>query len=132
MIPVDQTTFGFPGGNCLSACIASLLELPIEEVPYFGADGNWLDRLALWLTPRGFWPLICPLDRDARWYPPVLHILSGKGPRDLGRPDVLHSVVAYGNEIVHDPHPSRAGLITHEDVVLLVPVDPAQHLEDPT
>lgn len=28
--PVDQTLFGRPSGNCLPACVASILELPIE------------------------------------------------------------------------------------------------------
>ena len=32
MKPVDQTSFGFPGGNCFSACVASILELPIDDV----------------------------------------------------------------------------------------------------
>lgn len=42
MKPVDQTTFGFPGGNCFSACIASLLEMPLDDVPYF-MHGDWYD-----------------------------------------------------------------------------------------
>lgn len=38
MKPIDQTTFGVPGGNCFSACVASLLELSIDDVPYFMGD----------------------------------------------------------------------------------------------
>jgi hypothetical protein len=33
MIPIYQTSFGAPpGGNCLAACLASIFEVPIEEV----------------------------------------------------------------------------------------------------
>jgi len=38
MKPVDQTAFGPSKGNCLSASIASLLELPIEDVPLFTTE----------------------------------------------------------------------------------------------
>lgn len=31
MKPVDQTIFGKPGGNCLAACIATILELPLDD-----------------------------------------------------------------------------------------------------
>lgn len=35
MIGVHQTVLTVPGGNCFEACIASLLEVPIDAVPYF-------------------------------------------------------------------------------------------------
>ncbi len=129
MKPVDQTAFGFPGGNCFSACVASLLEIPLEEVPYFMGDsleddgGAWWERFAEWLRPHGFWPLCFKASRDG-WTPAGLHILSGKSPRELANPKALHSVVARGSEIEHDPHPSRAGLVSRDDFVILVPIDP--------
>ena len=125
MKPVDQTTFGSPGGNCFSACVASLLEIPIEEVPYFMDGGAWFERFAEWLRPRGYWPLCFKSSRDG-WTPAGLHILSGKSPRELANPNALHSVVAHGGEIEHDPHPSRAGILTRDDFVILVPIDPAR------
>jgi hypothetical protein len=118
MKPVDQTIFGAPEGNCLPACIASLLELSIDDVPHFGAD-NWLDTLTRWLAPRGFYPICATLPTD--WRPAGLYILAGKSPRG----DFLHAVVARGDEIVHDPHPSRAGVLSRHDATLLVPLDPA-------
>lgn len=119
MIRVDQTTFGCPGGNCFSACVASLLESPIEAVPYFMGAKDWLGEFAAWLAPRGLYPVFfrvatCPGDD---WRPHGLHILGGESVRGP------HAVVARSNVIVHDPHPSRAGLVTHEDVTLLVPFD---------
>lgn len=122
MIPADQTTFGFPGGNCFSACVASLLHLPLDDVPYFMDGDGWYERFQSWLAPHGCYALAFNL--DAGWTPAGLHILSGKSPRDLNG-GALHSVVARGKEIAHDPHPSRAGLLSRDDVVILIPLDPA-------
>ena len=36
MKPVDQTRTGVPYGNCMEACFASLLEVPLLEVPDLG------------------------------------------------------------------------------------------------
>lgn len=33
MKPVTQTKFGDPEGNCLMACVASIVEVPIDECP---------------------------------------------------------------------------------------------------
>lgn len=120
MRPVDQTTFGVPGGNCFTACVASLLELPIDEVPYFMADDDWFPGFQQWLKRWGLWAV--GFAWDEKWRPDGLCILSGVTVR---HPTGLHSVVARGDAIVHDPHPSRAGLVTRTDVILLVPFDPS-------
>lgn len=39
---VYQTKYGVEG-NCFAACVASLLELPIDEVPFLGTDEEWDD-----------------------------------------------------------------------------------------
>lgn len=117
MTPVDQTIFGAPEGNCLPACIASILDLRIEDVPHFGAD-DWLDTLERWLAPRGLYPVCATL--GGPWRPAGLYILAGKSPRG----DFLHAVVARGSDVVHDPHPSRAGVLSHADATLLIPFEP--------
>lgn len=99
MTPVDQTVLWNPGGNCFSACVASLLDLGIDDVPYFMGDDQWWQRFEAWLLPRGYWPVSVPIDDE--WFPPGLHILCGYTSKDA-----LHSVVARGREILHDPHPS--------------------------
>lgn len=59
MKPVHQTNFQRGTGNCFAACLASILEMPLEEVPNFchegsDADGStWLERTARWLEERG-------------------------------------------------------------------------------
>lgn len=124
---VDQTVFTVPGGNCFSACIATLLDIPLDAVPYFMGDFSepgeaWWLRFLAWLKPRGFWAIniACPPGGD--WWPDGAYILNAGSPR--GEWD--HSVVAVGREIVHDPHPSRAGLVRLErqQATILVPFEP--------
>lgn len=122
-VHVDQTTFGFPGGNCFSACIATLLGLPLADVPYFMEPEDWWDGFLEWLRPRGLYALCFPL-KDQGWRPPGYHVLSGRSPRRPDDPNAHHSVVARGDEIIHDPHPSRDGLLAHLDVIVLIPMLP--------
>jgi hypothetical protein len=118
MIPVYQDIFG-EEGNCMSACLASILEIPLKEVPCFvdngaGKNGDWFRNMFSWLHERGwdFFPYyigVIPLDwnnlpehlQDVHCY----HLASGPGPRGWG-----HATVGWKGTIVHDPHPSKAGL----------------------
>lgn len=121
MIPVDQTIFGAPEGNCLPACIASILHLAVEDVPCVcnPPDGDWLARLATWLRGRGFRPLLLS-GPPGEHLEGVLCVVSGKSPRG----DYLHATVWRGGHLVHDPHPSRAGIDNVSDTLILVPLDP--------
>lgn len=129
MKPVDQTrshdaAAGVPG-NCMQAAIASLLELDIDQVPDF-TDGVITD------TPERigeYWRRVEEFlaDRDMYYFGlpeqglPGLHLASGMSPRG-----VRHVVVRDGWDVVHDPHPSRAGLVSVDRVHVLVPRDPAR------
>jgi hypothetical protein len=119
MKPIDQTTFGDPGGNCFSACVASLLELPIEAVPYFMADDDWYSSFQRWLAARGLYALTFSLTTTSSLKEAGFYILGGRCSRGS------HAVVARGTEIAHDPHPSREGLTTIEDATMLIPMDPS-------
>lgn len=126
MIAVDQTTFGSPHGDCLPACLASILHLSIADVPRICEAGEgWLARLADWLRPRGLAPLLL-----AGGPPPnlgdTLCIVSGASPRGPW----LHATVWRGRHMVHDPHPSRAGLESVVDTLVLVPLDPRVALQE--
>lgn len=33
MKPVDQTQFGWPHGNCFMACVASIMEVGLDDLP---------------------------------------------------------------------------------------------------
>jgi histidinol-phosphate phosphatase family protein len=123
MKPIDQTKFGMPEGNCFSACIASILHVQLSDVPAFCKYEDWWERFTVWLKERGLWAV--PLKYNEEFPPAGFHILSGKSPRG----DFQHSVVALGNDIVHDPHPSRVGIETRVDQILIIPIDHSEFVK---
>ena len=118
MKPKDQTTFGVPGGNCLSACMASLLHLETDDVPYLQSDDvePQVAKFATWLKQYGLYPMV--LGPNA--HVPGFYILCGYSPRGRG----THAVVACGDTLIHDPHPSREGIRGVEKKIVLVPFEP--------
>lgn len=133
MKPVDQTVLSKPDenvwGNCLEACVASLLEIPIEDVPNFGIDSGWFGRYLAFIREQGYempshfhFPGGFPFGAGPDLGVGVdgCFIAAGPSPRQLhfgdGAP-LYHAVIvdASGN-VVHDPHPSRAGVLRVEEV----------------
>lgn len=61
MIPVEQQVMALfdehgdnvQRGDCMRAAVASLFELPLEEVPHFVAYGDWWGVWTTWLEERG-------------------------------------------------------------------------------
>lgn len=91
---VEQTRTG-ADGNCLNACIASILELPLDDVPEFGDD--WLTELNDFLRSRGLSYKRIPIDGVK---PSGYGTIEGVSPRGG-----LHACVALDGELVWDPHP---------------------------
>jgi hypothetical protein len=107
MRPVDQTTYGVRIGNCFSACIASILELPIEDVPSFASYGEgWTWQLLGWLVARDLSMTYYDIEHGDR-VPPGFSIAGGPSTRFAGQ---KHACVAHDGNVIHDPHPSRDGL----------------------
>ena len=48
MKPVKQTRTG-SNGNCFQACVASVLELPLEAVPDFCNGADWFLEFSKWI-----------------------------------------------------------------------------------
>ena len=119
MTPVDQEFMNQPEigqhGDCQRAVIASLLDLPIGEVPHFlqdadGAPWPYWKSIQEFCRSRGYAYLTVPATSGLSFYGDdgdVYHEISGPSPRGVG---VFHAVVGRNGEIVFDPHPSRAGL----------------------
>lgn len=125
MKPVLQTD-DYPYGNCLSACLASLFEVDLEEVPNFfrvaGQDQTaWWAAVREWLRPRGFGIMsleirdLALLANFEGWM-----IVSGQS-----RPGVYHATIWREGNLVHDPHPLKPGISEPESVDMLYPLDPA-------
>lgn len=119
--PVDQTKFGAPEGNCLMACVASITGIPLEALDDLytaeaRAEGShWWDVFTSALNRHG-WHAVYLLAEDGV-IPRGYAVGSGVSPRGL-----RHAVVVQDGAIVHDPHPSRAGVEQVEAFYALFPI----------
>lgn len=111
-------------GNCFSACLATMLGLQIEDVPNFfdlsdGDDDLWWASVREWLKPRNLGLLTINANQELLYkFPGAYLIVAGKSIRDR-----YHAVIYKNGEMVHDPHPSNAGLETIEYIDLLYPLN---------
>ena len=130
MKPVMQTKLKPPRGNCWAACVASVLELPLEDVPdvefeQMDATPGAPDVLRFWkvwrewLAERGL-GLQCVGLSDEHPIPPGILIVTGRSPRG----DWQHSVVYKDGVLAHDPHPEGGGVTRVETLDLLYPLNP--------
>lgn len=134
---VDQEFLHDPAagaiGDCWRAGIASILGLSLDEVPHFVRDyptpadatsAVWFNETCRWLTEHHgvtalFYDNPAAIRAEGRSeqsaFPLIL--LDGRSPRDIA-----HVVVgdAITGEMLHDPHPSRAGLLTVTGAFVLV------------
>lgn len=137
MKPVHQSITNIPQGDCLPACIASILEVPLESVPNFCAEKpheHWFARLSVWLQGQGMAsvyskidPLVCGL---MGWC-----ILGVETKRTRSAEDFwTHAVVGWAGpkkgperiqpgvefKVVHDPHPNPSPIQNIYDVIWIV------------
>jgi len=119
----DQTKFGRKEGDCFNSCLASIINLPPDHIPFFMWTEDWYERLTEWLKGLGYYPMQFEINEttleNMSHY--GVYILSGKSPRsDVPYPACLHAVLACGDEIIHDPHPSRDNLESYDDFIIIV------------
>lgn len=124
MIPITQLYKHDPEngmwGDCWTACLASILELPREEVPHVydkGVDGVEGRRHArLWLEGQGL-TLISTVFmgsenlKDLMYSqlvnnPDIHYILGGESKNGI-----CHAVVAINDRIVWDPAIDKSGIV---------------------
>jgi len=124
MKEVDQTILGDKCGNCLSACLASILEMPITDFPDYSewSDNDWIYKYNNFLGKIGYGLLICGPNNDL-FVPDIhgiktYHIINGISSRSTEQ----HSVVGYNGFMIFDPHPSRAGLIDITSWIFIIKI----------
>lgn len=145
MTPVDQINFQRNTGDCFSACLATLLDIPLSEVPNFRAAEQAsmdskevyiksMDHMArVWLGERGLSLVGISFNNEKDlhshyWGYNILCILSGQSPRknedgSTKRHCVVGCTKGYEIEVIHDPHPDRTGVTNeqHYYVYFIVP-----------
>jgi len=111
-------------GNCQSAVLASILDLPLDQVIDTAGDecrgaGFW-PAIRRWLADRGL-KMVSVDPGDER-----LHgaYSSGCGPSPRG--NFWHAVVCKSGVMVFDPHPSDDGCLSIERHDLIVPMTEAE------
>lgn len=113
-------------GDCMRACVASIMEMQAEDVPHFAMDGcdgtTQLERVRRFLRPMGL--TLCVFlfpgeesRSDVLAYmgqvnPNATYILCGAlaSPSE-GVPGGDHAVVAQGKRIAHDPSWYPTGIV---------------------
>lgn len=117
MTPQNQEFLHNPeagiNGDCFRACIASLLDLPIAEVPHFCNSETWFTDTQRFLSEKGY-------DYPGGWEvsenPGIetfagvdgYYIGSGPSPRF---PDAHHAVICKAGQVIFDPHPDKTGIL---------------------
>jgi hypothetical protein len=99
-------------GDCWRTCVACLLDVEPETVPHFILKPSWYEDTLAWLRERGY-----GLYEFGGLFEQVSHtglvgchhIITGGSPRDPV--NVKHAVIGLDEEVVWDPHPSRAGIV---------------------
>ena len=100
-------------GDCWATSIACILEIPQKDVPNFAAievedeeSTKWWEETQRFVREHGYEIIEWEIPEEGAWAPDGYTILTGRSPRG----DWSHSVVGWGMRVIHDPHPSGAGL----------------------
>ncbi len=136
MNPIFQTKFGGKDaplgeqGNCVQACVASLLEIPLDEAfdsrPY--SDEIWFDEFNKWLGRRG---LYCIAFDHSVEKPLMCTQIMGYAIMDCMSVSLYqgehHVVIIKNQEVVHDPNIYAEGRLGDcKGFFLILPFSPAK------
>lgn len=112
-------------GDCMRATIASILELESNEVPHFYENGDdkdfdkskcdFLASLGLVEMTLNYPELFEYKSYTLNGLTGIYHLMSGYTERKT-----YHSVVGCDGVMVHDPHPSKSGLMKCESFSFLI------------
>jgi hypothetical protein len=112
-------------GDCHRAALASLLDLPLDDVPHFmhglgPKDGEIFNaRQDDFLRSRALEAIVFPISTDSladvlraagAWNPGKMFLLGGESASGCG-----HTVIAGPDGILHDPHPDDVGIVAPMD-----------------
>lgn len=114
--PVKQDRYGKDNGNCMQACLASMMGVALHKVPDFnlwvGVFGHWVTAAQAWMAQNnyilsGCWQPDFALSHIIR--ADEIVIAGGHNPDGVG-----HAVLYQNGVMLHDPNPSDAGIVEVE------------------
>lgn len=114
MKPVHQDRINNKDGNCWAACIASLLEVPLEEVDlhlnWEVPQDDWWEQMNRHLIDK-FDMVLVAFDAGKDWVPKGYALAIGPSATFIdGETRTNHVVVVFDGVLVHDPNPESNGL----------------------
>lgn len=115
---IDQTILHSEekNGNCTQAAVASLIGLDLNDVPDFAntteSSIDFWSEFYAFFEGIGMHAIMIPNNME----PDCNYLASGISPRGIS-----HMVVMNDGNVVHDPHPSRAGIASVEAAWIIVP-----------
>lgn len=117
---VDQIEFEEYYGDCVRACLASILEFPLISMPNFWRHTQ--DPLKYWMLTDSWLKsivntrsVLVSFEVDSKFFiRDLLCVAMGEAKRGED-----HAVV-WRDGLVHDPHPERVGLTSEPDAYLLL------------
>lgn len=142
MIPVDMRIKHDPPnnmGDCFKCCVASILELPYEDVPHFvqlkdgGFNEKWFYSLSDWCKQFEIEPVLINALETNDTPPPSAYFGYGyciATGQSKSYDKTLHSVVYLNTELVHDPSHTKKGIGDIVDFIVFVPLDPAEYIRN--
>lgn len=141
MKPVFQSNVAAEQGDCLNACLASLLEIPLEHVPMFNMErdnGVWWHLVQEFLKSWGYQMVMIKLTEHTPWYAmphspfaifigvtktsQLMHAVVGRVNANYGTDDHVEF------ELLHDPSEGASGDLDIDHICFLVPIDPRRSL----
>ena len=135
MKPVYQTRFGGSDapeaeqGNCMAACLASIFEVSLDEIPDFAGSitgGGWFFRLQEWLKVQNLSLLMLPA---SPFDLPTGYAMAAVLSRILAKPEDGHMIVVKNGLPVHDPNrqvPRRVDEYTVTEYWAFTVIDPSK------
>ena len=107
--------------DCLKACIASLFELPMHEVPHFIKHEDWISCLNTWCERYNLIPLDVVPTEPFDFYT----IATVDSPNFK---DKKHAVIWKGDRLIHDPLGTNKHTYEPESHLVFVVKDLAKYI----
>lgn len=123
MIGIYQTRHN----NCVAACVASVFELELSQVPDFDPM-TWGEELVEWLLPKG----LCFVNiAFAHEYVPQGYSLGTTKAGSAFPPDYKHCVVCKDGKIVWCPKIGTVdGMEMSDEYLIFYPLNPTRLLHE--